>query len=198
MEDLGMTNMICKECNKTNITYDDLWVIGGVTMCFPCFLVKWTPNVKLNYKDFQKFIGLWGQLFVDKRRTATGPYFRPEQLKHNCNLGIINNLKKEAQELLDNPDIKDNAADCLILLIQLAFENDFDLLEEAKKKMEINLKRKWGEVQEDGVIEHIKEKPLSDPCPACANWNNGTCTKRCTNRYSEGKNPEHFIPKDKK
>jgi len=70
-------------------------------------------------------------------------------------IGIINHLIKEVCELRDS-DRPEEAADCLLLLFQHAHECEYDLLEEAKKKHEINLKRKWGKPDEYGVIEHIK------------------------------------------
>lgn len=51
-------------------------------------------------------------------------------------------------------------ADCFMLLLDsahhfgLSAENIFDL---TRKKLEINKKRKWGEPDKNGVVEHIKE-----------------------------------------
>lgn len=78
--------------------------------------------------------------------------------------GVLNHLIKEIRELYDASmvnnviDARGEAADCLLLLMQHAHELGYDLLEEAKKKHQINLKRKWGKPNEYGVIEHIKDK----------------------------------------
>jgi len=82
-------------------------------------------------------------------------------------IGIINHLGDEFIELRENTEkspsrIPNEAADCFILLLQLAHSLDFDLLEEAKKKMETNRKRKWGKPDMYGIIEHIKGKKRDD------------------------------------
>ena len=69
--------------------------------------------------------------------------------------GVVNHLAKEVLELSQS-DAPDEAADCLLLLMQHAHECGYDLLEEGRKKHEINLKRKWGKPDENGVIEHIR------------------------------------------
>lgn len=89
----------------------------------------------------QKEVGNWANRIFSKGQTTTG---------------IINHLIKEVCELRDS-DAPDEAADCLLLLFQHAHENGYDLLGEAKKKHEINLKRKWGKPDEYGVIEHIHD-----------------------------------------
>jgi len=78
--------------------------------------------------------------------------------------GIINHLIKEVCELRDS-DSPDEAADCLLLLCQHAHECGYNLIEEARKKHQINLNRKWGKPDEYGVIEHTRE-----PLPKKKGW----------------------------
>ena len=68
---------------------------------------------------------------------------------------ILAHFKKEVKELLENGEPSE-AADCLILLFQHAYSTGYDLMDEVRKKMEINRKRRWGKPDSEGVIEHIR------------------------------------------
>ena len=91
---------------------------------------------------FQKEVGEWG----DKT-------FNPK--RGNNSKAIVHHLIKEVGELLDS-NASDEAADCFLLLLHHAHTLNYDLLTEAKKKMKINRKRKWGKPDANGVVEHIK------------------------------------------
>ena len=88
----------------------------------------------------QKTVGEWGCETFSKATNTT----------------IIAHLKREVNELEDDCD-PEEAADCLLLLLHLAHREKFDLLAEAQKKFAINKKRKWGEPDSEGVVEHIRE-----------------------------------------
>ncbi len=64
-------------------------------------------------------------------------------------------LRREVDELAADHS-PEEAADCFILLLGHAHENGYDLLAAAKRKMAINYERKWGEPDEEGVVEHIE------------------------------------------
>lgn len=70
-------------------------------------------------------------------------------------------LKKEANELVratsssNIENLKEECADCLILLSNIAYFAGFDLLEQGKLKMVINKKRKWKEPDKNGIVEHV-------------------------------------------
>ena len=66
----------------------------------------------------------------------------------------VAHLRKEVAELAESHDPQE-AADCLILLLGHAHINGYDLLLEAQAKMEINRRRKWGEPDAEGVVEHV-------------------------------------------
>ena len=93
-------------------------------------------------QDLQKEAGGWANKTFGKSQTVTG---------------VINHLVKEVYELKDSNE-PEEAADCLLLLFQLAHEGGYDLIQEAQKKHKINLKRKWGKPDKYGVIEHIRER----------------------------------------
>jgi len=80
----------------------------------------------------------------------------------------IKHLEKEVGELeeaelgISRERILREAADCAILLFGIAALVGGDLLDEARKKLEINKGRKWGEPDEDGVVEHIDDDGEAD------------------------------------
>ena len=72
---------------------------------------------------------------------------------------ITNHLKKEIQELLDDPDDIMEFADCFMLLLDAASYQGHkmsDIWRAMGKKLEINKNRQWGEPNEEGFVEHIK------------------------------------------
>lgn len=76
----------------------------------------------------------------------------------------FNHLEKEVLELrnaIENADldnIREEIADCMILLFNLAGYYQINAIESVLKKHEINKKRTWGEPDEFGVCEHIREQ----------------------------------------
>ncbi|MCU0285251.1 MAG: DUF550 domain-containing protein [Acidobacteria bacterium] len=91
-------------------------------------------------EDFQKEVGDWV--------TAT---FQNATLN-----SIVTHLKREVLELANDHEPQE-AADCLILLLHHAHIGGYNLLEEAKKKLQINKKRQWASPDKNGVVEHLKE-----------------------------------------
>lgn len=75
-----------------------------------------------------------------------------------------NHLIKETLELKealinkDHKNIREELADCMILLIGIAGCNNIDITEAASEKMEINKNRKWGIPDKNGVVLHLKER----------------------------------------
>ena len=105
---------------------------------------------------------------------------------HRTGKPIAYHLKKEIDEVIDAIDIlraagnnkglpwrerygdirksqrrvKFELADCLTLLLDIAsheYINVSELLDATEEKLEINKKRKWGEPDENGVVEHMPE-----------------------------------------
>lgn len=101
----------------------------------------------LGISEFQKYVGFWG-MRTFPRENATS---RAEHLARE-----VEELK-EAISKRGILDIGEEAADCFILLLGIAHMYQFDLFGQATKKMITNELRRWGEPDELGVIEHIRE-----------------------------------------
>lgn len=104
-------------------------------------------------RKFQKEVGEWGV----------------ETFPNADNESITNHLSDEVEELdlaaypdLDGVrvDWPEEAADCFMLLLHLAHRNGFDLLDEARKKFEVNKQRTWNTDSGNGYTRH------DDPTPA--------------------------------
>lgn len=73
--------------------------------------------------------------------------------------GIMNHLKKEADEVIEDPYDHMEYADCMMLILdaaRLAGLSSGDLLKLMKEKLEINKQREWGPMDDDGIVEHIR------------------------------------------
>ena len=122
--------------------------------------------IRLNWQPYVTDIIL-GYNIYRKEGDATG--FIPD----SCTSGIPDYLGFEkiafvegvlSDNFIDNNSghtrIKFELADCLTLLLDVAAHEFIDvdeLLAASEEKMEINKKRKWGEPDENGVVEHIPE-----------------------------------------
>ena len=77
----------------------------------------------------------------------------------------LSHLDEELAELWDdlntnNPNRRLEWADCFLLLFGAAAAdgmNYSDIVSAITEKMDINYERKWGEPDENGVVNHIKE-----------------------------------------
>ena len=76
------------------------------------------------------------------------------------NMGsITNHLMSEIGELLENPNDIMEFADCFMLLVDAASYQGIhmsDIWRAMGEKLEINKKRKWGEPNKQGFVEHIE------------------------------------------
>lgn len=99
---------------------------------------------KIDFSEFQKEHGVWS----DQTFGARSP------------IGPLHHLRKEVDEVIQNPtDIKEYA-DCLLLLMDSARLSGFnmdDLYFAAQQKFKENKQRKWGKPDINGVVEHIRE-----------------------------------------
>jgi len=102
--------------------------------------------MKPDCNTFQREVGEWGN--------AMFPHGTPDS--------VVAHLKKEVDELAESHDAEE-AADCLILLLHHAHRCGYDLMSWADWKFQINKKRKWGEPDQNGVVEHIREEVSIDP-----------------------------------
>lgn len=77
----------------------------------------------------------------------------------------IEHLREEVEELAvdirtQNPKRRLEFADCFILLMGAAAADGMtyeDVVAAIEEKHEINLARKWGKPDENGVVKHVKE-----------------------------------------
>jgi NTP pyrophosphatase (non-canonical NTP hydrolase) len=86
---------------------------------------------------------------------------------HSTAASKVAHLIEEVEELneclvsgVEGKEIEHEFADCFILLFGAAasFGMDYEYISKViDSKMEINYKRKWGKVQPNGVVNHIKE-----------------------------------------
>jgi NTP pyrophosphatase (non-canonical NTP hydrolase) len=70
---------------------------------------------------------------------------------------ICEHLRREVVELKDRSDDVEEAADCMLLLFHLAHKRGWNLEQAVINKFEKNQKRKWGEPDAHGVVEHVRE-----------------------------------------
>lgn len=89
----------------------------------------------------QAQIGKWGDQTFGDRDDGTA---------------ILWHLSEEIIELMESHE-PEEAADCMLLLLQFAHRRGFNLLDVVKKKHAINQQRKWGEPDANGVVRHVKE-----------------------------------------
>lgn len=78
-------------------------------------------------------------------------------------LSKIKHLKKEIDELEEaikeghsKKEIAHEIADCVLLLFGIAGLQGINLLKAVRNKLKINMKRKWGKPDKDGVYFHEK------------------------------------------
>lgn len=98
----------------------------------------------MTFEHFQAEVGVWAKF------TFPG----------STDMAKLVHLRKEVQELYNATTLdgmKEEAADCLLILLHFCDAHGFSLFEAAKAKHEINRKRKWGQPDKDGVVEHIRE-----------------------------------------
>ncbi len=98
-----------------------------------------------NWQDFQNRLGIWADSVFGDRTGNSG--------------GLTMHLIEEVVELHENPKDLLEYADCIMLIIDKARIEGFtmfDIEDACEKKLKINIKRKWGKVDENGLIKHIK------------------------------------------
>ena len=100
---------------------------------------------KLDFTQFQKEHGEWSDKTFGENRKPTAP---------------LNHLKKEVQEVLEQPYDIEEYADCFLLLMDSARLSGFnmdDLYFASQQKFNKNKNRTWGKPDENGVVEHVRD-----------------------------------------
>jgi dCMP deaminase len=70
---------------------------------------------------------------------------------------VAEHLRREAEELSDEPSSTEEIADIFHLLIAAAEANGCDLIAEVARKFAVNRRRVWGQPDSAGVVEHVQE-----------------------------------------
>lgn len=102
--------------------------------------------------DLEKFNN-----FIKNRNEFSAKTFG-SPTERNC-MGPLYHLKKEINELIENPDDTMEWADCFLLILDAAWRKGYsvdDMVSFASKKLEINKTRNWGLPDENGAIHHIE------------------------------------------
>ncbi len=97
------------------------------------------------FDDLQKEVGIWAAVTFAYSTTRS-------RAEH---------LKREAGEVLDaagKPELGEELADCVILILGLAHMNQISLIDEIRTKFAICKERKWSPPDAQGVIEHVREE----------------------------------------
>lgn len=71
---------------------------------------------------------------------------------------IAAHILSEAKELAENPYDETEQADIILLLGHLAYRTATKPALAAWQKLQVNKQRKWGSVNEQGFVEHVKEE----------------------------------------
>lgn len=80
----------------------------------------------------------------------------------NSRRGLIQHFQEEVAELVKELDasetneqnLREECADVMHFLFQIAGQHGFDLIEETRRKFEINQARTWA-ASEDGIVRHV-------------------------------------------
>ncbi|HEV2734883.1 MAG TPA: dATP/dGTP pyrophosphohydrolase domain-containing protein [Longimicrobiaceae bacterium] len=80
---------------------------------------------------------------------------------------VVEHLRREVAELVNDPHDAMEQADALFLLAGLAAHTGVDLADAVRRKLEINRARVWGAPDAHGVVEHVRgeEEPLAPLTP---------------------------------
>jgi hypothetical protein len=86
---------------------------------------------------------------VNEWQAATFPRATPAS--------VVEHLRREVAELVADPTDTSELADVVFLAIGLAYELDVDLKQIVAEKLAVNRARTWGEPDDHGVVEHVRE-----------------------------------------
>ncbi len=133
--------------------------IAQLRACPPERLTRITPDEVAEFltlrswslDSLQHEVGQWSDRTFGQYRDQQG----------QTTDGMLNHFAREAVELVEafqtGRPLGEEAADCLLLLLDIAEHSGFSLFAEARAKHARNLTRKWGKPDADGVCEHIRE-----------------------------------------
>jgi dCMP deaminase len=83
--------------------------------------------------------------------------WQAETFPHATSASVVEHLRREVKELVDDPTDTAELADAAFLIVGLASVLGVDLAAVMANKLVVNRARTWGETDEDGVVEHVRE-----------------------------------------
>jgi NTP pyrophosphatase (non-canonical NTP hydrolase) len=97
---------------------------------------------------------------LDALQFETGDW-NEKTFQNSTSRTILLHLKEEVKELEEATDdeLPHEVADCILLLLHLAYKKGFSARDAIREKFEICKTRKWGPPDANGVIRHVKEMP---------------------------------------
>lgn len=129
------------------------WVYGWVVPIYGngC---SWSQVCGLSWRYIDEIANPL-QAFMDDHAEWADATFKGQPVS-----GVLAHLKKEVQELIDNPDDPHEAADVLGLFTRFWYLKGGtaqSLIKVGREKLEICKTRTYGEPDEDGAVQHIPE-----------------------------------------
>lgn len=111
--------------------------------------------------DVNRAIRNWSAGFLDRLQKEIG-LWQAKTFPESTKKTILTHFGRELRELKVS-DKPSELADMLHLLIAYANKLGVSLMSETLKKFSENQNRKWGEPDQDGVREHVRDVDAGDP-----------------------------------
>ena len=109
----------------------------------------------MNYDVFTKEYDEFENLLIEQENFSKKTFGKDYPLD-----ALFKHLKKELDEVLENPNDLEEWSDCFLIFLDSMWRNKIStevILNEAKKKLIKNQKRKWNKPDKDGIIHHKKD-----------------------------------------
>lgn len=113
----------------------------------------------MEVNELVQMLGEWSQ----KTFNPTG-----KTNKYSRLVSMFRKLTEEIQELSQELSSPMEIADCVMLLMDMAYLNKIDLESAIIQKLNINRERKWSEPDKNGVVRHKGDLIMEiHPCANC-------------------------------
>lgn len=142
---------VCDDCGEFMIIYSD----GEANICIDRETCQRVAENRPSYQEIAADLEIVKKASLVRLQVEVGEW-GDRTFPTGTPTSIIRHLRKELDEL-ESSHAPVEAADMLILLLQLAHRSGFVLYTETRKKLEINYGRTWQAPDADGVIEHVRE-----------------------------------------
>lgn len=127
-----------------------LYVVGNRSVCPNCAdMLRQAGVMDIRYRPAAPTLDSVIRE-VNEWQTRTFPRATPAS--------VVEHLRREVQELVADPTDLSELADVVFLAVGLAYELGVDLKTVVAEKLAVNLARQWGEPDEHGVVEHVRQE----------------------------------------